>query len=88
MTARQQTCFIAVCDDCGSEYEHDYTPHWPSAREASDDAVNNGDWWSDDETVLLCPDCTHKPHAFVEGVFDADDCLRCGNPLDEHQAAS
>src|SRR4051812_39596641 len=23
---RQRVCHIAVCDDCGTEYEHDYTP--------------------------------------------------------------
>ena len=84
MGARQATCFIAVCDDCETEYEDDYTPHWLSDREAIDDAVCRGDWWSDDEKALLCPDCTFKPHAFVEGMFDASGCLRCGNPLDEH----
>lgn len=86
MSARQVTCFIAVCNGCEEEYEHDYTPHWPTAGQAIDDAVDGGDWWSDEETTLLCPSCVLKPHAFVEGTFDASDCLRCNIPVDEHES--
>lgn len=85
--AVRRTCFIAVCDDCGSEHEHDYTPHWPSAGEAVDDAVNTSEWWAGDGK-LLCDDCRHKPHAVVPDPLYTEDCARCGNPVDEHESES
>lgn len=84
MTTKQITCFIAVCDDCGDEYELDYTPHWPSAAEAIDDAVSGGDWWSKGDDALLCNDCAMKPHAFVPSEVFADNCDRCPHPIEEH----
>lgn len=84
MTVKQVTCFIAACDDCNDDYEQDYTPHWPSAAEAIDGAVDNGNWWSKDE-ALLCYDCRYKPHAFIPSDLNADDCDRCPNPRDEHE---
>lgn len=87
MSARQVTCFVAVCDDCEDEYEHDYTPHWPSAGEAIADVVDNADWWSSADT-LLCQECRSKPHAHVPDQFSPDDCDRCGNPAEEHEAVS
>jgi hypothetical protein len=83
VSARQVTCYIAECDDCGDEYEHDYTPHWPSEAEATDDAVSCGEWWTDG-TTLLCSDCKDKPHAFVADDFDKEACARCPNPAEEH----
>lgn len=85
MGAQQVTCFIAVCDDCETEFEHDYTPHWPSSQEAIDDAVNNGDWWSDEGKVLLCDDCAVKPHAFLPSDSNAENCTRCPHPDEEHE---
>jgi len=87
MGAKQITCFIAECDDCGTEYEHDYTPHWPSDREAIDDAVNSADWWTDEKT-LLCNDCKDKPHAVVPDKFDPEGCDRCPHPAEEHETAA
>jgi hypothetical protein len=82
---RQRVCHIAVCDDCGTEYENgDYTPHWPSAVEAADDAANGGDWWNGEGGALLCDNCKLKPHLFLIGEFYTDHCDRCGNPADEH----
>lgn len=87
MSAREVTCFIAQCDGCETEYEHDYTPHWPSAVEAIDDVVNNADWWaSPDRKTLLCDDCKTNPHAHVPDSFSPEDCDRCGNPADEHDS--
>lgn len=87
MAVKQVTCFIAVCDDCETEYEHDYTPHWPSAGEATDDAVGSGEWWSR-EGALLCSNCKLKPHAFVPSELLAEDCDRCEKPRDEHGAVT
>jgi hypothetical protein len=84
MPAKETLCFIAVCDDCGEDYENgEFTPHWPSSGEAVDDAVGSGEWWSKDE-VLLCLDCKDKPHAFVPSELFAEDCDRCCHPADEH----
>jgi len=85
MAIRQITCFIAACSDCGADYEHDYTPHWPSAGEAADDAVGSGEWWGD-EKLLLCYHCKDKPHAFVKSELYAVDCDRCCHPAEEHVA--
>lgn len=86
MGARETTCFIAECDDCGDEYEHDYTPHWPSAGEAIADAVDTGEWWaSEDQKTLLCNDCRDKPHAVVPDKNDPEGCARCPHPVDEHE---
>jgi hypothetical protein len=85
MAARETTCYIATCDDCGDEYENgEFTPHWPSAAEAADDAANNGDWWHGQD-ALLCDTCLLKPHEFVGSMYYADDCDRCENPRDEHE---
>lgn len=85
MAVREQACFIAQCDDCGGDYEHDYTPHWPSAGEAADDAVSSGEWWSGER--LLCYVCKDKPHAFVPSELFATDCDRCCHPAEEHGQA-
>lgn len=85
MTTKTLTCHVAICDGCGSEYEQDYTPHWPSAGEAIDDAVQDGEWWGD-EKLLLCFECRHKPHTFVPGGLRAEDCERCDNPEGEHES--
>jgi hypothetical protein len=87
MTTKVLTCHIAICDDCKAEYEEDYTPHWPSAQEAVDDAESSGEWWSA-EGVLLCNRCRYEPHAFVPSDLQADDCKRCDNPEDEHESVS
>jgi hypothetical protein len=84
MGTKQSTCFTAVCDDCGTEYEHDYTPHWPSEAEAADDAVGSAEWWLSDSGVLLCDDCKLKPHDYVASALLADLCDRCEIPEDEH----
>lgn len=83
MAIKTQTCFIAVCDDCGTEFEHDFTPHWPSAGEAAADAAES-EWWSGDN-ALLCYSCKDKPHVFVPSEVFADDCDRCCHPADEHE---
>jgi hypothetical protein len=80
MATKEKSCFIAVCDGCGDEFEHDYTPHWPSAREAADDAVNSGDWFGD-ESALFCDTCRYRPHAVVP---DGNCCARCGIDADDH----
>jgi hypothetical protein len=37
MAVRQETCFVAVCDLCGtSETTADYTPHAPTAQAVVD----------------------------------------------------
>lgn len=88
MAAKQVTCYIAVCDDCGEEYDNEdgYTPHWPSTIEAIDDAVDSADWWNGG-TELLCRDCKEKPHVLVHGLFE-DDCDRCPHPAEEHVPAT
>lgn len=83
MTVKTVTCHIAACNDCGAEYEHDYTPHWPSEGEAIDDAIGVGEWWGD-EKLLLCHNCKLKPHAFTPDDLFAD-CGRCDVPEDEHE---
>lgn len=84
MGFKQQTCYIAVCDDCGEEFAHDYTPHWDTKGEGIDEAVDTGEWWSDG-TKLLCVGCKDKPHAFVPGEFNPEDCGRCPHPAEEHE---
>lgn len=86
MSTKTLACHIAVCNDCGTEYEHDYTPHWPSAGEAIDDAVGSGEWWSDGEDLLLCGNCKLKPHAYTDDEVLAD-CGRCDIPADQHDEA-
>lgn len=81
---RQRVCHIAVCDDCGTEYEHDYTPHWPSAGEAADDAADGGEWWSGEGGILLCSHCKIKPHSYLTSKYWSDRCDRCELPEDEH----
>lgn len=56
MATRELHCFVAVCDGCGDEYEHDYTPHWPSSVEAVDDAVDGGEWRTDGDKAF-CANC-------------------------------
>lgn len=88
MSFEQKTCFIAVCDDCGEEYENgEFTPHWDSDGEGIDEAVGMGDWWHDGKNVLLCRDCKEKPHDFVPSALNADDCDRCPHPADEHEVS-
>ena len=86
MSIKTLTCYIAACDDCGNEYEHDYTPHWPTAGEALDDATGSGEWWGD-ETLLLCSNCKLKPHLYTPSdVFEG--CGRCDLDEDEHTAVT
>jgi hypothetical protein len=86
MAIKTLTCNIAVCDDCGDEYENgDFTPHWPTVGEAINDAVG-GEWWSKDD-ALLCHACKDKPHEFIPSELFAEDCDRCCHPFDEHDAA-
>lgn len=85
MPTGRRTCFIAVCADCGDEYENgEFTPHWLSLGEAIDDAMGSGEWWRHGDD-LLCYPCKDKPHAFVKSELWADDCDRCSNPADEHE---
>lgn len=83
MTVRQQTCFIARCDECGTDYEHDWTPHWPTEGEALDDAVGSGEWWSDG-TALLCDSCKLIPHNFAKSELFVD-CARCDIAEEDHE---
>jgi hypothetical protein len=82
MAIKTLTCNIAVCDDCGDEYENDYIPHWPSGGEAIDDAVGGGEWWSKDD-ALLCSACKLKPHPFTPDDVVAD-CGRCDAAQEDH----
>lgn len=88
MSAKQQTCYIITCDDCKTEYEEDYTPHFPSEGAGIDHVVGQGGWWYDDALeILLCYSCAQKPHTPVPGPIVVDDCARCGNPSEEHEPA-
>jgi len=87
MAFRQRTCFTAVCDDCGEEYENgEYTPHWDAKGDGIDEVVGMADWWaSEDQKTLLCDDCAAKPHTAVPDKFDPEACARCPHPADEHE---
>lgn len=82
MVIKTQTCYTVSCDDCGSQFEHEWEPHWPTAKEAREEAEEN-EWWITDEADL-CFGCRYKPHAFIQDLHSIGDCLRCANPAEEH----
>ncbi|MDI5965818.1 hypothetical protein [Streptantibioticus silvisoli] len=58
MSTTQHTCYSVACDRCKNvnDFEHDFTPHFPSAAEAIDEAESCG-WVLLADGRLLCEDC-------------------------------
>lgn len=59
MAFRTVTCRVLVCDGCGRDYEHEYTPHWESEGDALDQATDS-DWVAIGDRAY-CPECG-SPH--------------------------
>lgn len=83
---RATVCLTLVCDDCGKDYDGsaDYTPHYDSAQDAREEAVDMSEWRTDD-THDWCPSCQIKPHAFVAEPNNPGPCARCEVYDDEHE---
>ena len=71
MTVRQTTCFVAVCDLCGtSETTADYTPHGPTAQAVIDIVTERwGDpksgWTLTPDGRLVCDTVADEAHQTV-----------------------
>ncbi|MEU5973665.1 hypothetical protein [Streptomyces sp. NPDC047315] len=68
MATRLVTCYVAVCDLCGtSQHGEDYTPHLDTPAEAVQYVTNSGDehsgWTLTPTGLLVCDqrrDTTHE----------------------------
>ena len=49
MSTRNVNCLILVCDGCDQDYAHDFTPHFDTAQDAREEAINNAEWRTDGE---------------------------------------
>ncbi|MFD0150802.1 hypothetical protein ACWGQ4_06245 [Streptomyces sp. NPDC055721] len=73
MATRRVTCFVAVCDLCGSTRQSDdYTPHLDSPEEAVQYAVDSGldehdGWTLTREGVLVCDQSKDAAHEDAHG---------------------
>lgn len=82
---KTQTCITIVCDGCGTEYEHDYTPHFqPSDVDLAREQTGYEEWVSDEDRLDYCPGCADKPHPFQLKPNTTEDCWRCRHQFEEH----
>lgn len=80
MGTPQTTCYIAVCDECGTELETDYIVHYPSPEEARGHATDY-DWLALGDK-LYCERCQEGkgvPCTDCDDLVEreGDQCLSC-----------
>jgi hypothetical protein len=81
VSTRATNCLILVCDGCGDDYEHDYTPHFDTLADAREESINAGEWRTDGKDADWCPACQGKAHDCAPDPEDTHTCARCGTAL-------
>lgn len=79
MSTKGVSCIVMVCDGCGGEFEHDYTPHYPDICMGREEAEYYE--WRTDGTSDWCPSCQTNPHECADTPAAPDFCVRCGSEL-------
>jgi len=83
MPIKVTVCYLAECDECGNNFEHDYVPHFDNSAEAKEmvrdcEGVVYGDHvWCE----LHVPPCTCG-HLFGEHDYGDGPCEDC--PCDSY----
>lgn len=85
VTAREQTCYVLVCDECDAVYEdteYGGPIHFESVEAIRFDATGMSGWSTDGERDL-CPTCTCKElgHQQKVGSTGFVYCDRCDETL-------
>lgn len=78
-------CYRIDCNGCGEPLENEDGARYYLKPDDADDELDCAEW-KQLARVHLCPRCAVKPHAFELKPNTTDECWRCDEPADEHQA--
>ena len=79
MIRHPKLCHVVVCDGCGADFEHDYTPHYDDPGTAREMSVDY-EWRTDGERDW-CTRCQTLPHECAPDPEDRAACARCGSVI-------